>query len=400
MRILLVTDKPPWPPDSGGAVATANLIAGLACTGARITLVTIFSNKHPFKEERSSQLQGIECIIPVFADTSIRPVKLFLNYLFSGLPYSRERFRTKKLAERLTELEKTNFDVALFDGLNTTLYIDTISKLSVRKIIFRPHNVESTIWKQLAREERNLLKRTYFKSLSERLRRTECTILQRFDGLAAMTDPDLAWFRSAGVCIPSVVIKPGIEVPASSYSCHEMTGSVAYIGSLDWKPNIRGLEWFIRHVWPLVIIKIPLANFHIAGRNPGSQLERRLKGVNISFHGQVDSSADFIGNKSVIVSPLFSGSGIRIKILESMSLSRAVVATSTASSGLICTDGEDIFIHDNPAEFADTIVNLLLDKKHRHETGSRAAESVRKNYNNLEAANKLINFLSCLPDAS
>lgn len=399
MKILLLTDKPPWPADSGGAFATLGLIKGLAERGNNITIVTLYSQKHPFAQNSLTMMPGVESIIPVYADSFVRPVKLLINSLFSDKPYSIERFRTGDFEKRISTLKGTLFDLAIFEGLKTTIYFDIIRKLNVRRLIYRPHNVESLIWKQLAADEKNRLKRAYFKSLSERIRKTEREIYNRADAIAAMTENDLNWFKNPETAKPSTVINPGIPLPSPADRNQELPGSVAWIGSLDWEPNIRGVEWFVKKVWPKVTEQNPSAVFHIAGRNPQKSLSGKLQGNNILFSGPVHSSALFLADKSVIVSPLFAGSGIRIKILEAMSLGKPVVATPVAAEGITCKPGKDIFITAEPQQFADRITELLNDSLLRKNIGDKARENVRKNYDIFEAAEKLIKFHSELPDA-
>lgn len=399
MRILLLTDKPPWPADSGGAFATQGLIKGLALTGCKITIVTLYSQKHPYNYDIGSTIPGVECVIPVYADTAVKPGKLLFNLFFSQKPYSIERFRTEDFEKRIYALKDTVFDFAIFEGLKTTIYFDIIRKLKVRRLIYRPHNVESHIWKKLATVEKSPVRRAYFNSLSERIHKTETEILSRADGIAAMTGNDLNWFNSHGAAKPSTVINPGIQILPLPDRNRELEGSVAWIGSLDWEPNIIGLEWFIKNIWPAVSEQNPASLFHIAGRNPEKSLYRRLQGKNIHFSGPVLSSAGFLTDKSVIVSPLFAGSGIRIKILEAMSLGKAVVATSEAAEGLICNPGENIIIANEPARFAGKIKELLNDAMMRKSIGDKARENVRKNYDIFKAAEKLLEFDSGLPDA-
>jgi len=168
--------------------------------------------------------------------------------------------------------------------------------------------------------------------------------------------------------------------------------SAGYIGALDWRPNINGLKWLVKKVWPFVTESLPQASLYIAGRNPGSAIKRICSGKNITFVGETSSSIRFLADKDMMVVPLFSGSGIRMKILEGMSLGKPIVATPVAADGIIFEDRKDIFIESEPEDFAGRIIELLLDEKLRNETGLKAQENVRKNYDILVSAEKLMKF--------
>ena len=98
-----------------------------------------------------------------------------------------------------------------------------------------------------------------------------------------------------------------------------------------------------------------------------------------------------------MVVPLFSGSGLRVKIIEGMSSGRSIVATPAATDGIICESGKDLFTASEPGEFAGRVLTLLKDKKLRIETGRNAMENVIKNYNILAESRSLLKFYSIQP---
>ena len=106
MRILVLANKTPYPPIDGGSIATLNMLTGLRDTGNRVTCLSMNTSKHPFPVNRipaelteTIRFMGVEC------DTSIRPVKLILNLLFSRRPYNAQRFRFRAFREKLADLE-------------------------------------------------------------------------------------------------------------------------------------------------------------------------------------------------------------------------------------------------------------------------------------------------------
>jgi glycosyltransferase involved in cell wall biosynthesis len=259
-------------------------------------------------------------------------------------------------------------------------------------MVFRSHNIENKIWQMLSIEERNPIKKIYFNILSRRIRKIEKKIINNFDAVLPISKPDLEWMNQIGISIPSKLILPGYLPGEIMEYDHNNSKRVFFIGALDWQPNINGLKWFIEYVWPKVLQSIPAAEFFIAGRNASKKTKSLFDGMNIIFSGEVESSVDFIKDKSVMVVPLFSGSGIRMKIIEGMSLGKSIVATPIAARGIEFENGKDLFIESDSDGFAETIIRLLSFDDLRRACGENAIRNVRKNYNILATSDDLINF--------
>jgi polysaccharide biosynthesis protein PslH len=394
MRILLLTNKSPWPPHDGGSFATWCLIKGLVDKEMQVTLISLNTSKHYVEPEQipAGFKDKIDLHL-VKINTAINPLNFLLNLFFSDKPYSTERFKSEGFSRELSSVLTEKFDIIQTEGLAMTCYLPLLKKLNHAKIVFRAHNVENIIWQQLAREEFNFVKRWYFNILAARTRGAELKLINDFDALVTFTNDDMSWFLRSGLLKPYLVNPPGI-INKETLTATEIKGSVFFIGALDWLPNINGIKWFIKEVWPFVNKEMPDATLHIAGRNASEKLIRKLTGKNISFHGEVESSDLFMADKSIMIVPLFSGSGIRMKILEGMAMGKCIVATPMAAAGISCLDKKDIFISSDSKTFALSVVNLLKDNELRRSTGENAFENLRKNYNNLVAAENLLKFYS------
>jgi polysaccharide biosynthesis protein PslH len=393
MRILLLCNKSPWPPKDGGASATLNIIRSLLVHKASVTVLALNTIKHFQKIEEIPP----ELAIPtnyqlVNIETRINYLSLLDNLLFSGEPYNLKRFWSSQFNQRLTDVLKMKFDIVQLEGLAMYLYLPAIRQNSSARVVFRPHNIENRIWSMLADEEKNPLRRTYFRILAKRLKTLEKRIAEKSDAVVPISTSDLTWFRLNGLAKPSLLSMPGYEPPPTDELPSCKTRQVFYIGALDWLPNIYGLKWFIKQVWPLVINEIPDAQFIIAGRNASKSTIDGFKGRNISYEGEVASSSDFIRDKSVMVVPLFSGSGLRLKIIEGMSLGKSIVTTPVGAEGIICSDNKDIFIASTPSGFAERIIKLLTNSDLRDETGKNAIDNVSENYNIFVSSANLMNF--------
>jgi len=393
MRILLLCNKSPWPPKDGGAAATLNIIKGLTYCNASVTVLAMITSKHFVKpEEIPEELSKSTDYHLINVNTRINPLRLVLNHLFSSKPYNLERYWSQKFCAELKRIIKNNFDVVQIEGLAMYHYLSVVRSLISVPVVYRPHNIENIIWSGLKAEEKNIIKKNYFNTLAIRIKKIEKSIINNFDAIIPISTNDLNWFRQEGLMKPSLVLLPGFDPGVNFEYIPSTSNKVFFIGALDWRPNIYGLIWFINNVWPIVINKIPDAEFIIAGRNASKNTISHFLGTKISFSGEVESSFSFIKDKTVMVVPLFSGSGIRLKILEGMNMGKCIVATPLAAEGLEYDNGKNIFIAPDAASFADHIVKLLLNADLRRATGENAIKNVRKNYNILASSEQLINF--------
>jgi polysaccharide biosynthesis protein PslH len=393
MRILLLSNKSPWPPKDGSSAAIWNIIMGLSIQNISLTVLAINTSKHlinaveiPDEVSKSIDYKLINL------ETRINPFKLLINLLFSNKPYNVERFYSKEYNAELKKTLKNPFDVIQIEGLSMCHYLSTIRQHSSAAVVFRSHNVENIIWSRLATEEKNRIKSLYFRILAKRLKKLEKNIINKFDALVAISNSDLEWFKTAGLSSPALIASPGyIPEEIENYSDTSMN-KVGFIGALDWLPNMYGLNWFIEQVWPIVVDKVTDAEFFVAGRNASEKTISGIKGHNITFSGEVESSLFFIKDKAVMVVPLFSGSGIRMKIIESMYHGKCIVATPVAAEGLDYEDKKNIFIESEAHAFASRIVKLLNNPGLRSEIGENAIKNVQKNYNIFAISENLVNF--------
>lgn len=211
----------------------------------------------------------------------------------------------------------------------------------------RSHNVEHEIWQRVTQNTRFLPKKWYLNHLTEKLRNYEITKLKEYDILVSITQRDLNKLQFLGYNNAAVVAPVGLSSAdyQTDFASFDKQMSIGFIGSLDWMPNQEGLRWFLEHVWSQIAIHFPQLTFHIAGRNAPAWLSQ-LKLKNVIFHGEVSEAQAFINQHSLMVAPLFSGSGMRVKILEGMALGRVMITTSMGLEGIDARHGQEVLVAD------------------------------------------------------
>ncbi|MBC7446843.1 MAG: glycosyltransferase [Hymenobacteraceae bacterium] len=134
--------------------------------------------------------------------------------------------------------------------------------------------------------------------------------------------------------------------------------TVAVIGSLNWGPNLEGLRWLLAEVWPRVREALPDLTLHIAGSHPPAWLTG-LRAPGVVVHGFVPSAVEFLQQHPVLLVPLLSGGGMRIKIIEAMTLGRCVLTTTVGGEGIEAAAGQEWLVADSPAEWVAALVGIF-----------------------------------------
>ena len=169
--------------------------------------------------------------------------------------------------------------------------------------------------------------------------------------------------------------------------------SLFFLGSLDWIPNLEGIKWFVKNPWKEISALFPELKFYFAGRNMPDEI-KNLKEKNIIIMGEIDNAYDFMNSKQIMVVPLFSGSGMRVKIIEGLALRKTIVSTSTGADGIGLTDKENILIADNSEEFVLGISNCITKPNEAEILGKKGFDFVQNKFSAISTAKELINFYS------
>ncbi|MEO0895992.1 MAG: glycosyltransferase family 4 protein [Bacteroidota bacterium] len=378
LKILQVCSKPIWPPKDGGVKAMLSMTRGFAKAGHDVHVLMMNTAKHRIQLRNLPQdLQLMASFYAVDVPTQIRIGDILANFIFSAeKSYHIQRFTSKAFRQELERLlTKEGFDVVLLESLFTTQYSDSIRAHSDAILAYRAHNIEHEIWSRRAETENNPIKKYVFNETAHRLKTYENNTFaaQPFDVIVPITGKDSGQIKKMGATIPLKVIPFSIdleEIDDSEVATEHP--SVFFIGSMDWIPNQEGVDWFLSQVWPGIHKRYPDVRFYLAGRNMPQKYKsnERLK---IEVVGEVDSAADFIKSKSIMVAPLLSGSGMRVKIIDGMTYGKPTVATSVSAEGLGIRDGEHLMKTDDPDEFIER-VGMLIEHQGVYDIMSQKAK--------------------------
>ncbi len=394
MKILILAHKMPYPPRDGGSIVTLNYAKAFAKLGHDVTILAMQTYKRKFNiDDIPGNLKEMITFYSEYVDTKIKPIPFIVN-LFSKKSYHIWKYgSSKNFAKKLIEiLQSENFDVVQLEGLYLDPYLELIRKYSNAKVVMRAHNVEHEIIARYAEFERSLLKKIWLTVQARRLKRYEMNRLKLYDALVPISNKDAEKLSQSGV--PLLVSDGVIDIDERKCETSNVEfPSLFYIGALDWFPNQQGLEWFFENVWSDVISKKPNLKFYLAGRNPNAWdyiKKRKLK--NVEILGEVEDAYDFMASKSIMVVPLFAGSGIRVKIIEAMALGKVVISTSVGAEGIECEDGKNILLSDTKEKFIEKILKCVEDFEFCKKIGEEAQKLAKVKYDVKEKARRLIEF--------
>lgn len=395
MKILQICNKLPYPPNDGGAIATFNNSISFTKLGHEVTILSLNTKKHYFEinnipDEYSKKIK----FIGVDIDTTIKATKALKNLLFSKLPYNAERFLSDEFSKKITKILKENkFDVIQIEGLYMGLYIDIIRKYSNALISLRAHNIEHEIWQRTHNLESNYFKKYYLKIIAGRVKNLKKALINKYDVLVTITDRDKSVFEKFKNSKPVITSQVGIDIQKLSQDTSSIDyNSIFHIGALDWTPNQEGLIWFINNVWKEIYRKNNNIKFRIAGRNCPDWLKNKFNMPGIEFFGEIDDAYKFIRQNAIMIVPLFSGSGMRVKIIEGLALGKTIISTPIGAEGIDYDNGNNIVIVDKATDFLNNINKLINNIDEIDRIGKNAVNFAKEKFDNNSIAKDLIDF--------
>lgn len=291
-------------------------------------------------------------------------------------------------------------DAVICETLFTACYgiaLRTRGNISANcRVVLHAHNIEHRIQQHVAHEShRSWFERRYRQHLADGTKAYESWVFQQIDGVMTLSDLDAEAVRSFAPTTrvesiaPGINVSSGVQRPASGVRSAQQ---LCFLGSLDWVPNVDGLLWFVEQVFPIIRRDVPDVVLHIGGRNPNYDIKGLHDGRHIMVHDRVEDASQFRIEHGINIVPLFSGSGVRIKILEALAAACPVVSTSRGAEGLPVVNGEHVIIEDDHQRFAAACVMLLKNTDRANALGHAGYELVRTSFTWEAAIKKMVAF--------
>jgi glycosyltransferase involved in cell wall biosynthesis len=261
-------------------------------------------------------------------------------------------------------------------------------------IIIDSHDVHYDLARQIAARAASFGRRFHARMNWRKLRREEIAAYEDADGVCVCSLADQQRLATDAPSARTVVVPNAADVekmqPRPSDPAPQ-PDTVLFFGLLSTVPNVDGVSYFVREIWPRVLASRSAAKCLIVGASPASALQA-LASSSVNIVGPVDDLRPQLAKAAVVIVPLRLGSGTRLKILESWAMGRPVVSTSLGAEGLEAVAGRHLLIADTPTDFAAAVVRVLSEPELAASLGAAGRELVSKSYSWAGVADSLAAF--------
>lgn len=348
MKILWICPFMPYPLTFGGNIRTFNLMKemakyhtiDLACLGPEKTVPELTSL----------------CRETRFFPLKYRRRTAQLLALMLGKPYFQLQYHAPELNQWLAE-HAQNYDAVVVEMTQ----MSWIKIPSGPKTILNMHNIESEVLRRTAAGDPKKLRALYRTLESWKLSAGERQQIKGFDQLLVCSDREKKTLEEWGIPGELTTVPNGVDnqfFEKASQSRDESYPEIVFIGSSHYYPNEEAILFFQREIWPTISALRPESTFGAVGGNPKPEI-KALDSEKFRILGRVDDIRPYFHNARLLVVPLLSGGGTRLKILEAASAQTPIVSTSIGAEGLRFEDQEHILKADSASDFAQACLAVF-----------------------------------------
>lgn len=380
MKILQLTPQFPFPADDGGRIGIANIYYQFLEQGNEVEMVCMSRFQIQLADIDKYQKKGkISIILMDTRNTKFRVISYFLKNksLYIEKQYS------KGLMDKIESLvDVKSIDVIHADHSNMAKIAIELSVKYHKPIGLRLHNIEYLIWKRFYDGLGKFNpKRLFIGQQYKLLKRLESEFISKSDVSFAITKEDKKRALNVSPKSNVLIASAGVDVDnwKPDLNIDKLPNSLVVATTFNWFHNVNAVLWFIENVQPKLFSNFPNVKLKIIGKNPPNKFGE-YENIGVDKLGYVDDVKPYLNESEVYIAPLFVGGGIRIKILEAMSLGLPVVATDVSAEGIEATEKQGLIRANTINEYISQISKLFNDKKLRSELGENARNYIIENH--------------------
>lgn len=372
---------------------TLRLIKGLHHLGHRIYLVCLSETDYEPYREQIDELSRYCVELKIFSRPKLNLFIKIINFLRPSLPPHARNCLSSDAQRYIQNLANTGcIDVAnivfacmgeyakKIDNKKCTIIIDTL-EIETRKYLIQLKSKTS-----LAIKLHSLI--TYLRTMPY-----EKKLIQNVSGVIAISEEEKSFLNKKYNYDNVLIIPSLIEKDDFPLECNESKENlILFFGSFNHTPNVDAMRWFCKFIFPIIVKEIPDVALNIVGENAIQKLHWLKKKEKIHIKGTVKDMKPWILEATVVVSPIITGAGARIKNIEALSMGKPLVTTSLGAEGLSSGDKPGCYIEDEPKNFAKRVIELLKSHELREMIGETGKRNVKENHDNLLNAGRFINY--------
>lgn len=269
-------------------------------------------------------------------------------------------------------VKNDDFDVICVDAAMASY----VSKVKIPKVV-EPLDALSEFYKHRFQSEKQKIKKLFWLVQFVKTVYREKYIYSHFNYCTVVTNQDKKILSKR---LSNVVLIPnGVDIHFfKPLDIEEEYPSLIYTGSMGTK-DVYTIHYFHQKIFPVIFKKMPNIKFYIVGKNPPSSI-KELANESIIVTGYVEDMREYLQKSSIFICPMREGTGIKNKVLEAMAMGKPVVSTSIGALGIDVVSGENIIISDDQNEFAEKVIELLLNKELRDKLGTNSIQIIESKY--------------------
>jgi glycosyltransferase involved in cell wall biosynthesis len=345
---------------SGGKLKSAKLLFSLA-ERYHVTLLC------PLKGNDAGHLNDFCRISPCIAHyhEGVETPRTLLNLAKSyakGIPINVLRSYSPQLCDQLDDMVD-EYDFIFLDHFELFSYIP---KRAYDRTIYHAHNAYHQIWRSFSRTKAAVHLRVASWLEYHRVRRYEKRVCNESKLIFAAPD-DGKLLSNLGVS-PQKIHETyhlgdswNADLPELDYE--STAKKLMYVGFLGWEPNRAGILWFISSVWPTLKRAEPELVLNIIGKGADDTIKQAVtNNPGIILRGFVDDLEPEYQSSRVSIAPLQFGSGMKVKVLDSMARGLPTVTTATGAESIDFEQGKHLFVSSGADDMAHNIISLLNDQ--------------------------------------
>jgi glycosyltransferase involved in cell wall biosynthesis len=393
LNVLWLSHLVPFPPKAGVLLRSYHLVREIAernrldliAFTQRNLLAPIYDDVDAGLDEARREL-GRTCatveFVPLPSDAHARGREwIALRSLLAGRAYNELWATSAGYRRRIEEaLSHRTYDVVHFDTISLMQYADLVPDGAVT--ILDHHNIESHMLERRAENADGALKSRYFSLEAKRVQALEKEWCPRVDLNIVCSDVDGE--RLAGIAPGSKIatVPNGVDVTFFDAEAGlERAPRIIFVGTLDWYPNTAAVRFIAHEIWPLLRERIPELECDIIGGSPPDDLvSLAAEDDRFHVHGFVDDIHPWMEQALAYVCPIRDGGGTKLKILDALAMSKAIVAHPIACEGIEVTPGLDVIFAESAEDYADAVVKLHRDDPLRHGLERNARRLAEERY--------------------
>lgn len=374
-NILFLTNRLPFPPNKGDKIRTFHQLDQLALS--HNVYCACFVDSQRDMQQANNLKRWCKDLIALRWRRTPALIRAVAGWSF-GRSLTERAYVDKMMFQQLTKWSQhIHFDAAVAFSSCMAPYA---LAAPARRRVLDMCDVDSEKWFDYSRSMR-FPRSAMLRMEGRRLRAWEQFCLNAFDATIFITDRERRILDPSGGKEKLHVIPNGVRLfdrvagPASQ--CGPVVG---FLGAMNYRPNVEGICWFVKKVWPSVIQEIPEARLLIVGRSPARPVRRldRVQGVTVT--GEVPEIRTYLARCRIVVAPLQIARGMQNKVLEAMAARRPVVATPAVTSGLRALPGHHIAVAGSPGRFASNVLKFLRSEELCQEIGDAGYRCVATHY--------------------